>query len=188
MVENVIPEVNEVVCNMIKQMFGQYFNNDNSNYNEVNIPPCDDYMVFIKINGSKKEGELILSTDETTATNLLQLIGITLDGNEIDSSLTESALSELANVVAGELMTCPSFIETFGQVNILPPRLWNMKSSNNEEGCIPINKGFSSAVLKGREVIFTYISCIEPNQVQVNIRDLSDEDISGPFPLVTSNN
>ncbi|MCM8525449.1 MAG: hypothetical protein NE327_02965 [Lentisphaeraceae bacterium] len=187
MVEKVIPEVNEVVCNMIRQMFGQYFNNDNSNYNEVSIPPCDDYMVFIKINGSKKEGELILSTGEDTAVNLLQLIGITLDGNEVDRSLTESALGELANVVAGELMTCPSFNDTFGQVNILPPRVWSMKYSKEEEGCIPINKGFSSAVLKGREVIFTYISCIEPNQVQINVRELNDEDISGPFPLASSN-
>ena len=158
MVENVIPEVNEVVCNMVKLMFGQYFNNDNSNYNEVNLPPCDDYMVFIKINGEKKEGELILSTDEKTAANLLQLVGITPDDIDCGASLTESALGELGNVVAGELMTCPEFIETFGTVNIHPPRVWNLKHAGEEEGCIPIHKGFSSAVLKGREVIFTYIS------------------------------
>ena len=186
MVSNVIPEVNDVVCNMIKLMFGQYFDNDNSNYNEVNIPPCDDYMIFIKINGSKKEGELILSTDEKTAGSLLQLVGVTLDGNDVDSSLTESALSELANVVAGELMTYPSFCETFGTVSIHPPRVWHLKTAGEQEGCIPINKGVASAVLRGKEVIFTYISCIEPNQLQVNVKEISDEDISGPFSY-TSN-
>ena len=183
MVSEVIPEVNDVVCNMIKLMFGQYFDNDNSNDNEVSMQPCDDYMISIKINGSKKEGDLILATDEKTAGNLLQLVGITHNTSEIDSSLTESALGELANVVAGELMTYPSFCETFGSVNIHPPRVWNFKKGTDQEGCIPINKGVASAVLKGKEIIFTYISCIEPNQVQVNVREISDEDISGPFHL-----
>lgn len=187
MVDKVIPEVNDVVCEMIQQMFGQYFQNDNSNCNEVNLPPCDDYMIFIKINGEKKEGELILSMDETTASNLLQLVGISVN-DEVDSSLlSESALGELGNVVAGQLMTYPSFTETFGSVNIHPPRVWDLKNANEEEGCIPIHKGFSSAVLRGREVIFTYISCMEPNQVQINVKDLSDDDISGPFHMASGN-
>lgn len=187
MVEKVIPEVNDVVCEMIQLMFGQYFVNDNSNYCEVNLPPCDDYMVFIKISGEKKEGELILSTDETTACNLLQLVGLSLEDMGNCSELTESALGELGNVVAGQLMTCPSFTETFGSVTIHPPRVWHIKTAESEEGCIPINRGFSSAVLNGKQVIFTYLSCVDTNQLKINIKEITDEDISGPLQVTNKN-
>jgi len=146
-------------------MFGQEYTCEKTKQLKTSLPDFQDYMVCIQVEGKSEEGELILTFNSSTAENLLQMID--LDPSDVNDhkSLLHSALGELANVVAGQLMTCPSFKDYFGSVKISPPFIWD--SHCPEESCIPLRMGFKSSICKGDRKIQTFICSAEAHSANV---------------------
>ena len=113
MIEDVLPEINYVLCDMITLMFGQHFENNALDTRAVGLPPADKYMVFMQINGDDIEGELILSFNTAAAMHLLESTNFTPDNEIHQRKLLHSILGELANVVTGEIVTHDVFLDTF---------------------------------------------------------------------------
>ena len=171
-VNRVLPDLNEVLCNMIFQMFGEYFKDDSISPKEVNFPPCKDYLILVQVNGNGLEGEILFTIDMPTAEKLLENVGIEVTNTE-KRELMHSALGELANVVAGQLMVYPSFTKVFGQVSVHPPIVWDAYS---RETCIPLRKGISGSVLHGQNSIQTFISCTEANTIDITMKDFTEQE------------
>ena len=171
-VNRVLPDLNDVLCSMIFQMFGQSYKNDLKSFQEVPLPPCKDYIILMQFNGPEFEGELIITVDSMAAEDLISKIGIAFDDPEKKRALLHSALGELANVVAGHLMTYPSFKKIYGDVHLHPPVVWDAKC---EEACIPVREGMSGTVLHDGTSIQTFISCTPVNSIDINVRDYTSE-------------
>jgi CheY-specific phosphatase CheX len=172
-VERVLPDLNEVLCTMLFQMFGQCFQNDNTDYREVSLPPCKDYIISIQVNGNNLEGDILFTVDSQTAEDLISSVGIHFDNHDKQRDLMHSALGELANVVAGQLMEYKSFKNIFGSVTIHPPIVWD---SESPEGCIPVRNGISGSVQHGQCTIPTFISCTESNTIEIKVKDYTDKE------------
>jgi CheY-specific phosphatase CheX len=168
---------------MLYEMFGEHFQCDSS-LEEVSLPPCKDYIISIQLKGEKLEAELIYTIDSETATNLLGNLGISLDDYEQQRQLMHSALGELANVVAGQLITYKSFTNVFGKVSVRPSTVWDAES---DEVCIPLREGVSSYVQHKQTTIPTFISCTAVNTVDIKINDYTSPDRQATQRLTISN-
>jgi CheY-specific phosphatase CheX len=172
--KRVLPDLNEVLCNMLFQMFGEHFKVDSVGPKEVNYPPCKDYLIFIQVHGNGLEGELLFTIDVPTAEKLLENIGIDVPSAD-KRELMHSALGELANVVTGQLMVYPSFTKVFGKVSVHPPIVWD---ADSRETCIPLREGISGSVLHGQTSIQTFISCTEANTINITTKDFTEQEFT----------
>lgn len=168
-INKVLPDLNLILCSVLFKMFGEHFQSD-SGLKEVNFPPCKDYLISIQLKGEKLEGELIYTIGSKVAKNLFRNHGVSLGNYEQQRQSMHSALGDLANTVAGELLICKSFINVFGHVSVHPPIVWD---SESEETCIPLREGISSHVQQEQITIPTFISCTVADTVDVKIKDFT---------------
>ena len=176
MVEEILPDMNNVLCEMITHMFGQHFELNGNKSKSVSLPPADKYMVYIQLNGENVEGELILSFNNEAAMHLLNCIDFRTNNEINQRKLLHSMLGEIANVVTGELMTHTCFIDTFGQTHIHPPLVWDAEAPT--EGCIPLRSGFAGQIRNGDEFIKTFITCSKSNTLEVHETDFTGQKVS----------
>ena len=170
-VEQILPEMNTVLCEMITNMFGQKFVSDQNEAKSVILPPADKYMVYIQLSGKSIEGELIFSFNSEAAEHLLNAIEFSTQNDIHQRKLLHSILGEIANVVTGELMTHESFQDSFGQVHMHPPLVWDAEAPT--EGCIPLRAGWAGHVENGNEFIKTFIACSKTNILEVTETDFT---------------
>ncbi|MCM8535554.1 MAG: chemotaxis protein CheX [Lentisphaeraceae bacterium] len=175
MVSEIVPDVNYVLCDMITKMFGHTFVSNQQNLHPVSIPPADKYMVYIQLRGVTVEGELILSFNGEAATHFLDTIQIYTQNEITQRKLLHSTLGEIANVVAGEIMTHDCFKKTFGEVRISPPLVWDAEAPT--EGCIPLRSGFAGSVENGDDAIKTFVTCSQSNMTIINEIDYTGQNI-----------
>ena len=74
-VEEVIPDMNAVLCEMLSRMFGHHYMSKSQNFGRVEVPPADAYMVFMQVHGEEHEGELIFTFNKSAADHLLDSVG-----------------------------------------------------------------------------------------------------------------
>lgn len=174
MVEKVLPEINFILCDMISRMFGLNDYTDNHAIQEVSLPLAEKYMVYIQLNSETAEGELIFSFNATAADHLLQSLNLIVQTESNQRKLLHSALGELANVVTGEIITHDVFKETFGDVHIQPPLVWDATAPT--EGCIPLRAGFASQLKNGQDSIKTFVACSGSHTIEIHETDYTENE------------
>ena len=157
-VEKVLPDFNNALCNMLSQIFGMYYTDTGSQ--SGGLCPLNNNLAMIQFTGNELEGELIIAVDQDAAEHLLSTVVTKFEDEILKRELLHSALGELANVTCIQLKESQSFKEIFGEVSMQQPVIWDAQC---DETCIPFREGVSGEVRNGVHSIQTFIACSKAN-------------------------
>ena len=170
-VEDVLPEMNSLLCEVIKDMFDREFISGSAEVKSVILPPAGKYIAYIQLSSNRVEGELIFSFNKEAAESLLNSTEFNTKNDIHERKLMHSILGKIANVVASELIDHHSFKSIFGHVHMHPSVVWDSEAPT--EGCIPLRAGWAGYVENGNECIKTFISCSKTHLLEVTETDFT---------------